>query len=134
MAVPFDFVIPGPPVSQQGRARAKARWRQDVESTARSQWTGGPPDGGPVSVKITYFFVSDAPDVDNIPKPILDALNGLVFVDDRQVTDLLSRKRDLRRTLRIPNPPPPLLSYLGNMMPILHISITRAQDREVTSW
>ncbi len=134
MAVPFEFVIPGPPVSQQGKASARARWRQDVESAARAQWTGGGPDGGAVSVKITYFFVGDAPDVDNIPKPILDALNGLVFVDDRQVTDLLSRKRDLRNTLRIPDPPPTLLSYLGHMMPILHISVTRAQDREVMSW
>ncbi len=134
MAVPFDFVIPGPPVSQQGRARAKARWRQDVERAARAQWTGGGPDGGAVSVTITYFFVSDAPDVDNVPKPILDALNGLVFVDDRQVTDLLSRKRDLRNTLRIPNPPLPLLSYLGRMDPILHISVTRAQEHEVMSW
>ena len=33
------------------------------------------------------------PDVDNIAKVVLDALNGLVYVDDKQVTDLRVRKR-----------------------------------------
>ena len=34
-------------------------------------------------------------DVDNIVKPILDALKELVYVDDRQITDLVSRRRAL---------------------------------------
>ena len=33
------------------------------------------------------------PDVDNIAKVVLDALNGLVYTDDKQVTDLRVRKR-----------------------------------------
>lgn len=33
------------------------------------------------------------PDVDNIAKVVLDALNGLVYADDKQVTDLRVRKR-----------------------------------------
>lgn len=33
------------------------------------------------------------PDLDNIAKVVLDALNGLVYVDDKQVTDLRVRKR-----------------------------------------
>ena len=33
------------------------------------------------------------PDVDNIAKAVLDALNGLVYVDDKQITDLRVRKR-----------------------------------------
>ncbi len=44
-------------------------------------------------VSITYFFDRVDFDVDNIPKPILDALKELVYVDDRQVTDLICRKR-----------------------------------------
>jgi Holliday junction resolvase RusA-like endonuclease len=34
-------------------------------------------------------------DIDNIPKPISDALQGLVYLDDEQVTDVLCRKRNL---------------------------------------
>jgi len=33
------------------------------------------------------------PDIDNCAKGILDALNGLAFEDDRQITGLLIRKR-----------------------------------------
>ena len=43
---------------------------------------------------VTYFFDDTPFDVDNIPKPILDALKGLVFRDDSQVYDLLCRKRN----------------------------------------
>lgn len=134
MTLPFDFVVAGPPVSQQGSGRGKRNWQRQVERAARARWTGGAPETAADSVAITYFYVSDVHDVDNIPKPMLDALTGIVYDDDRQVTDLLSRKRDLNQNLRIPNPPPLLLSYLGGMTPILHVSIARAQAREVTSW
>lgn len=32
-------------------------------------------------------------DVDNLAKAVLDALNGLLYVDDKQVVELRSRKR-----------------------------------------
>ena len=32
------------------------------------------------------------PDIDNIAKAILDALNGLVYADDRQVTEIYAKK------------------------------------------
>jgi hypothetical protein len=43
-------------------------------------------------------------DVDNLPKPISDALRGLVYLDDEQVTDVLCRKRNLNRDFRVENP------------------------------
>jgi Holliday junction resolvase RusA-like endonuclease len=33
------------------------------------------------------------PDVDNVSKAILDACNGIVYADDRQITDLIVRRR-----------------------------------------
>ena len=45
-------------------------------------------------VIITYFY-EDAS---------LDALKGLVYSDDSEVSDLLCRKRDLNGDLRIQNP------------------------------
>ena len=33
------------------------------------------------------------PDLDNIVKSIKDALNGIVYIDDNQVTDIIARKR-----------------------------------------
>jgi Holliday junction resolvase RusA-like endonuclease len=37
---------------------------------------------GPIMLTITYFYDSISMDVDNLPKPISDALRGLVYLDD----------------------------------------------------
>ena len=39
--------------------------------------------------------------MDNIVKPILDSLKGLVYQDDSQITDLISRRRPLAGLFRI---------------------------------
>lgn len=49
-----------------------------------------------------YFFMSPGPDVDNIVKPVLDALRGLVYVDDSQVVDLIASMRSLTGNYRAP--------------------------------
>ena len=58
----------------------------------------------PVRLEITHFYQPVELDVDNLAKPVVDALKGLIFLDDRQVTELLCRKRDLGRSLRVSNP------------------------------
>ena len=85
-------------------------------------------------VVITYYFKRGSLDVDNMPKPILDALNGLVYADDSQVTDLVCRKRDRNRDLQFENPSPVLLESLGRSDQFLHISVANALSLEVPSW
>ena len=85
-------------------------------------------------VSITYFFEGGSLDVDDIPKPILDALKGLVYRDDSQVTDLLCRKRDLNGDLRIQNPASVLLGTLGQSEQFLHITVISALNQEVQAW
>ena len=85
-------------------------------------------------VSITYFFEGGSLDVDNIPKPILDALKGLVYRDDSQVTDLLCRKRDLNGDLRIQNPSSVLLGTLQQSEQFLHITVISALNQEVQAW
>ena len=47
------------------------------------------PEIGPIMLTITYFYDAVEIDVDNILKPILDALKGLLYMDDNQITDIL---------------------------------------------
>ena len=83
-------------------------------------------------VIITYFYEEASLDVDNIPKPILDALKGLVYSDDTEVSDLLCRKRDLNGDLRIQNPSSVLLDTLrGSEQQFLHITVDNALNQEV---
>ena len=135
MPIPYEFVIDGPPVSQQARRRRLIReWTDEVQSVAEKNWDAEPPFAGEVMVSITYFFEGGSLDVDDIPKPILDALKGLVYRDDSQVTDLLCRKRDLNGDLRIQNPSSVLLGTLGQSEQFLHITVISALNQEVQAW
>jgi crossover junction endodeoxyribonuclease RusA len=51
---------------------------------------------GPVCITLIYLYDEAALDVDNIIKPIQDALVGLAFLDDSLVTDIIIRRRYLR--------------------------------------
>jgi hypothetical protein len=133
MAIPFEFVIPGPPVSLQARrSERRDQWKQDVRSAAEKHWGGEPPFTGPVAVTITYFFGRVWFDVDNIPKPILDAMEGLVYANDRQIFDLLCRKRELDPNLRIRNASPMLSESLQAGGQFLHIIVANVVSHEVT--
>ena len=85
-------------------------------------------------VIITYLYNGASMDVDNLPKPILDALKGLVYSDDGQVSDLLCRKRDLNGDLRIQNPSSVLLETLGHSEQFLHVAVNDAPSQEVAAW
>ena len=97
---PFEFLIRSRPVSQQARrSRRKDAWKDFVRREAERSW--GPvhvPADGPVCVTLIYLYDEVALDVDNIIKPIQDALVGLVFPDDSLVTDVIIRRRELRGT------------------------------------
>lgn len=82
-------------------------------------------------LSVTYYFDETAMDVDNIPKPISDALKGLVYVDDSQVNDLLCRRRDLSAGLRVVNPSPVLATGFDRGGEFLHIRVDSAPDQVV---
>jgi hypothetical protein len=135
MPIPFEFVIDRPPVSQQARRSQRRRdWMQAVRSAAKQCWGTEQPFTGEVMVTITYFCGGAALDVDNIPKPILDSLAGLVYSDDSQVSDILCRKRDRNRNLSYRNPSPTLLASLQRPEQFLHIVVAHAPSLEVAFW
>lgn len=60
-------------------------------------------------------------DVDNLAKPILDGLKGVVFEDDSQVTELLIRKLNLAQEFQISIRSRILLNALSNGGGFVHI-------------
>ena len=81
---------------------------------------------------ITYFYECASMDIDNIPKPIADALKGLVYLDDDQLTDMLCRKRNLNNSLRIENPSAVLAGGIDRGHEFLYIVVEEAPGQEVT--
>lgn len=129
--LPFEFTILGPPVSHQTRNRARLQqWKSTVNSRAATLWphTSTYPDI--VSVIITYYYEGESPDVDNIIKPIQDALEGIVYDNDQQVVEIKSRKKDITGAYRIKGRSPILLQAFSVGSSFLHIEITEAPDRK----
>jgi hypothetical protein len=72
-------------------------------------------------------------DVDNIAKPIQDALKGLVYIDDDQIIDILVSKRDRLGNLRIDNRAAILAEGFARGNDFLYIAVTSASEEEMPS-
>ena len=70
------------------------------------------------------FFQGAPADVDNIVKPILDAVKGFVFVDDSQVTDLASRRRSIDGPYTVGLVSVVLADALATGKEFLHVRVT----------
>jgi crossover junction endodeoxyribonuclease RusA len=77
------------------------------------------------------FYEKFGLDVDNIIKPIQDALVGLAFPDDSLVTDVISRRRQLRRTFDLSRVSPVLIEGFayGDEFVYIHVSDAPPQEQ-----
>nr|WP_278003278.1 RusA family crossover junction endodeoxyribonuclease [Nodosilinea sp. TSF1-S3] len=129
----FEFIVDGPPVSQQTRRRERLRaWQSVVRQEAEKYWASGQSAvTGLVMLQVTYFYDSVAIDVDNIVKPIQDAIIGLAYIDDDQVTDVLVRKRNLSGNFKVENMTSILAEGFSRGNEFLHVVVIDAPDQEV---
>lgn len=93
------------------------------------------PMSGSFLVCVTYLVDhvkrrKPIPDIDNINKPIIDSLVGVVYADDHVVTDVLSRKRDFDGALHVNNPSQKLLQGLSTRGDLLHVFVDDAPIRD----
>ena len=99
---------------------------------AEKYWPAGDlPVTDPVALTISYYSLGGGMDVDNMAKPIADALKELAYVDDDQLTDLACRKRNLNANLRLVNPSPILAEGFERGRQFLHIIVDFAPDLEL---
>lgn len=131
--LPFEFTVPGPPVSHQSNNRAKlAAWHQFVRAAAQARWGAREPAAATLKITVTYYHEGEAVriDNDNMVKPIQDALIGLVYADDRLITDTAVRKTSIDGLFRVRGLPLLLLEGLARGDPFLHVVIDQAPGHE----
>ena len=128
----IEFVVLGTPVSQQTRRRHRVHaWRAEIQSEARRVasadhilWQAD------VVVELTYYFSTTPIDVDNLAKPVLDALKGTLVRDDRQVDTLVIRRKALERLggrLTITGATPALRTGLASGGDFLHVVVRQIE-------
>jgi len=131
--VPFEFVIPQRPVSQQARRQGRLReWKEFVAEHARlaiNEPRGLASD--PVALKLLYVYEEAALDIDNILKPIQDALVGVLLEDDSVVTDVEIRRRWLRTAFTVNAVSPTLASGLALGREFIWVALSDAPPQDV---
>lgn len=133
--LPFEFIVTDKPVSHQAKDKKRLQaWKATVRQAAASHWKAAAPVGDNVRVTITHYYDAlpgaeeTVPDSDNIVKPIRDALNGLIYVDDYQITDFVSRRRSLNGSFRVKGMSPTLAEGFCKGEEFLHILVEAAPD------
>ena len=116
------FTVPGNPVSQPrsrfyngGVANIRSKERKNFIEVVKHQMAVNPGNhwlpisiGVPVQLRVEFYVKTPAgsqtkskktkchvhpgPDLDNLAKFVMDALNGIAYDDDRQITTLLASK------------------------------------------
>ena len=86
IAFPLEFIVPGTPASlQTKRPETRTAWRERIRLASRAVLPEGHyATADPIAMTL-FYFPADAMrgDIDNIVKPILDALCQHVYSDDR---------------------------------------------------
>lgn len=84
----LEFTVEGPPVSHLTKDKASlTSWKAAIRAAASQRWGTRPPLTGKLKCTIINFHEGDTAslDDDNMVKPIRDAMNKLVYVDDSQI-------------------------------------------------
>jgi len=112
----YSFPVIGSPVSQQGSPKSKRQYQTTVTKAASNSVVNPVRGGERVKIEIDWFSegFQNKPDVDNIIKPIQDALKGIVFEDDNQVESIVARKHDTLRVIRFMREPLSIIEPLLN--------------------
>jgi Holliday junction resolvase RusA-like endonuclease len=130
--LPFEFNVRGRPTSLQGSPSSRETWKQKIRLAARAAL----PEGAwalDKRLEVTILIFSDDEmqgDLDNRIKAILDALAGVVFLDDDRVDRLLVQRFDPVSPCKIINPSATLRSAIGASQPIVYIRIEDEPNRE----
>jgi crossover junction endodeoxyribonuclease RusA len=123
---PFEFVVRGVPVSLQGKPQSREAWKEKVTAACIDAL----PQNAflaavPVAVSIFHFPDGEmSGDIDNIIKPILDALNAVVYMDDILVERIVCQRFGVSSGMRWGKVSRTLLKAISGLKPTTYVMIT----------
>jgi crossover junction endodeoxyribonuclease RusA len=124
---PLEFLVAGTPVSLSAKRRESVdQWKLRVIDATRSVLPEGHfASENPMSATLFYFPAAEmAGDIDNIVKPVLDALGRHIYLDDRQVHRVLVQKFEPGNVFGFGSPSSTLQDALSRTKPILYVRLS----------
>jgi crossover junction endodeoxyribonuclease RusA len=132
---PLEFVVEGTAVSLQAKRRESIdRWKSRIVEASRSML----PEGhfateAPIAITLFYFADTEMQgDLDNIVRPILNALSRHTYMDDRQVERILVQKFKPEAVFEFGSPTTVLQDALNRPKPALYIRLSDDPFEELT--
>lgn len=127
----LEFLIPRRPMSLQGNRANLRAWKEFVAGEAKTAWGARHPiRTGELHLTLAYLSGVQPADVDNIIKPIQDALVGLVLADDSLIVAVESHRRLLTGSFDPMRLPPLLLQGLLTGRECVYVRLRDAQPLE----
>jgi crossover junction endodeoxyribonuclease RusA len=126
---PFEFCVAGTPKSLQSSSESKERWKATVKDAARERaqemgQLGFFLDQRPLALTIYYFPSAPmAGDIDNIVKPIMDALIFVAYMDDKDVERVTAQKFEPEIKWDFAKPSPQLTAALNTAPPVVYVRV-----------
>lgn len=131
---PIEFVVKGTPVSLQAKlARSREEWKQRVKD-ASSAVIPNPHFASEERVAVTLYYLPEEPmqgDIDNIVKPILDALRCHIYIDDRQVERVVVQKFEPGNVFAFTKPSTTFTEALNGDRPLLYVRVSNDPFEEL---
>lgn len=127
----LEFTVLGPPVSHQTRDRANlVDWKGRIRTEAAKRWGPVIPLSGRLKCTIINFHEGEVAslDDDNMVKPIRDAMNKLIYKDDRQITYSETIQIGIDAPIKIRRASAVLLAAYSSGEEFLYIRIDDAPD------
>lgn len=124
---PLEFLVQGTPVSQQAkRVQSIEEWKARVIEACQPK-IPQPHFATELPVSVTLLYFPDGEmqgDIDNIVKPILDALCKYIYVDDKQVQRVWVQKFEPGNVFEFASPSATLQEALNASKPVLYVRVS----------
>lgn len=129
MTVVFELLLPRRPVSHQSKNKInKKAWQDYIYGRAFSIWKQNPISKGSLKFTVVYLCESDPCDINNVIKPIQDALNSLVYADDSLIWDVTGHMRLLSGLIDTANLPVQLSDAIAQGIECVYIRVIESSE------
>ncbi len=125
---PLEFFVAETPISLQATKKSRERWKATVKEVAQNRVRQTDHLGllfqCPLALTIYYFPAAPMEgDIDNIVKPIMDALISVAYMDDNDVERVVVQKFEPDVDWDFSNPSDQLAAALDANPPVVYFRV-----------
>ncbi len=127
----FEVCVHGQPVSAQtGNRQALQAWKKRIREACQAAWPGRTAIEERAIIRVTHYYESRIGDVDNLIKPIQDALQGIAYLNDRQIDEMIGNRRNINGSFRVRHMSPSLAMAFSDGRQFVHIRIWQSRKHK----